>query len=293
MSLTICLAIWIYYSFNIILLEEKMDDITLRKVQLIQLEIAKEVKRICEKNNIKFFLTAGTLLGAIRHKGFIPWDDDLDMAMLREDYDKFLQIAPKEIKPEYEIQTWDNDVNCPYEFAKIRKKNTLYKENKGNKHADKGIYIDLIVYSDAPSDEAQRIAVHNKMLDCHRLLLMKCKYRPWNEDYGVNYGKKIAYLFYLFRSVFYSHKRLVDKFNKLLHTADAPSEYLYGMVESKNFFAIERAWYDTIIYQQFEDTEFPIAGDYKHYLALSYGDYMSLPPENERENRHQITQVKF
>ena len=78
-----------------------MDNETLRKVQLAQLEIGKEIKRVCDENGIKYFLDSGTLLGAIRHKGFIPWDDDMDMGMLREDYERFIEIAPKELKPEY------------------------------------------------------------------------------------------------------------------------------------------------------------------------------------------------
>ena len=74
-----------------------MDNETLRKVQLAQLEIAKEIKRVCDENNIKYFLDSGTLLGAVLHKGFIPWDDDMDIGMLRDEYEKFLQIAPEKL----------------------------------------------------------------------------------------------------------------------------------------------------------------------------------------------------
>ena len=83
----------------------------LRKVQLTQLEIAKEIRRVCEENDIPYFLTCGTLLGAVRHQGFIPWDDDMDVGMLRENYEKFCRIAPEKLKPEYCWQTWYTDPN--------------------------------------------------------------------------------------------------------------------------------------------------------------------------------------
>ncbi|MDE5990369.1 MAG: LicD family protein, partial [Clostridia bacterium] len=90
-----------------------MDKDVLRKVQLLQLKIAKEIKRICDKNNIDYILDSGTLLGAVRHKGFIPWDDDMDIAMTREEYNRFIDVAKIELGEEYFFQTWDTDNNYP------------------------------------------------------------------------------------------------------------------------------------------------------------------------------------
>ena len=102
-----------------------MDDAMLRNVQLVQLEIAKEVKRICEQNNISYFMDGGTLLGAVRHKGFIPWDDDLDFGFTRDNYEKFIATAKKNLSSEFFLQTWDSDREYGYAFAKIPIPTTL------------------------------------------------------------------------------------------------------------------------------------------------------------------------
>ena len=96
---------------------------------MIQLEMLKEVKRICEEHDIKYFLDSGTLLGAIRHKGFIPWDDDLDVAFIREEYNKFLNVASKELDNRFFLQTWNNDNEYALPFSKIRMNNTKFVEN--------------------------------------------------------------------------------------------------------------------------------------------------------------------
>ena len=83
----------------------------LKKLQQTQLEIALEIKRVCQENEIPFFLEGGTFLGAVRHKGFIPWDDDMDIAMLRADYDRFCRIAPEKLGEKYCFQNWHTDSN--------------------------------------------------------------------------------------------------------------------------------------------------------------------------------------
>ena len=107
-----------------------MERDVLRKVQLVQLEMMKEIDRVCRENHIRYFLYRGTFLGAVRHQGFIPWDDDMDIAMLREDYEAFCRIAPEKLNPKYCLQNWHTDPNYALPFGKIRKRNTLYTEAK-------------------------------------------------------------------------------------------------------------------------------------------------------------------
>ena len=99
----------------------------LRKVQLLELKVLKEIKRVCTKHDIKYFLTGGTLIGAARHKGFVPWDDDIDIAMMRTEYDRFLKIAPKELGAEYSLLCIQQDPKIGTFFSKVVLNGTTYR----------------------------------------------------------------------------------------------------------------------------------------------------------------------
>ena len=107
---------------------KEYDKETLTKVHEIELELLNEFVRICDKHNLTYFLVGGTLLGAVRHSGFIPWDDDIDVGMPRVDYDKFINIAKNELKNDYLLDSVETDKNYFLPFAKILKRNTLFIE---------------------------------------------------------------------------------------------------------------------------------------------------------------------
>ena len=268
-----------------------MDKDILRKVQLVQLDILKEVRRVCEKNKIQYYLTAGTLLGAVRHNGFIPWDDDLDIAMLDDQYKKFCEVAPFDLGDDYCFQNWDNDDMFPFEIGKVRKKNTVFIENKSDINNKPGIYIDIIVYSNAQKNKKERDACYNKMLAYHRMLLAICNYRPWIENGKTNYIKRIGYFYYNIKAKFLGRNRIIKRFKDLRNRKY--TGYLFPMIEGSYYNTLKGEWFNEFELKKFEDDLFPVPKGYEEYLVLAYGDYMKLPPEDKRENRHQIIEVSF
>ena len=120
---------------------------TLKDAQKIMLEILIEVDRICMKNNIEYWLADGTLLGAVRHRGFIPWDDDIDICMLKEEYNKFLEIAPKELKEKFFLQTSKYDKNYNFLYPKIRDRNSIFieKYDSNQEKFHQGLNLDIFV----------------------------------------------------------------------------------------------------------------------------------------------------
>lgn len=270
-----------------------MEKELLRKVQLTQLEIALEIKRVCEENDIHYFISDGTFLGAVRHKGFIPWDDDMDMGMLREDYEKFLKIAPEKLKPEYCLQTWYTDCNYALPFGKVMKRNTVYLEGKKSRRLkENGFYVDIFPYDNAPQTAEERQKLAQGLQSYYRTKLMKSGYTPWIENGVYLKKKRLGYLFYQIKSLFFSQQGLAERFDRLV--SDVPkSETVYEQYPGAAPIYFQREWLEELAQYSFEGVQFPGPKDYDSYLTAMYGDYMELPPEDQRENRHQIVEIDF
>lgn len=265
----------------------------LRKVQLTQLEIAKEIKRVCEENDIRFFINDGTFLGAVRHGGFIPWDDDMDLGMMRKDYEKFCRIAPEKLKPEYCLQTWYTEPNYGLPFGKVMKKNTVYLESKKTRRlAENGFYVDIFPFDFVPESKEQREKLARNLLQIYRVRLMKCGYKPWMENDKIVWKKRLGYLYYQGKALF-TGKRESAKAYDTLAAAVRESSTVCEQSAMAEPFCFERAWCEELAEYSFEGVSFPGPKDYDKFLTAMYGDYMQLPPEEERENRHQIVEIDF
>lgn len=260
-----------------------MDNTTLDKLHSAELEILIEVDRVCKKHGISYFLDSGTALGAIRHKGFIPWDDDIDIAMLREDYDHFCSIAKDELSSLFFFQTIETDKNYNKFHAKIRKNNTKYVESRIiGREMHQGIFIDVVPFDKVPASfykiTNRFVFLMRRMVgyDHEKELLPKNKWKELLTRIMV--GKKPLHRYY----------KVCTMFNKLennyMYTAFEYPVYQHFVFPSRIFEGIKEV--------EFEGHLFPIVSGYDEYLKIMYGDYMQLPPEDKRVT-HDILELKI
>lgn len=263
----------------------KYENGTLEIIQEVELEILKEVRRICEKHQITYFLDSGTALGAVRHGGFIPWDDDIDIGMPRKDYERFLKICDQELGEDYYLQTQKHDPHSPYYFAKIRKNGTEFMEwNKRNMDIHHGVYIDIFPYDHLPDDEMER----NKFLKrCLKLYKLYTYRMIPDRDAPPQPGVKWKFLAIIRRVMHYATLWISPQYLKrkcdTLYTSynHLETRYtsccIYGFVFSQaDIFPTKKI--------RFVDSEFSAPGNTDAYLTALYRDYMKLPDEDKRIN---------
>ena len=254
------------------------------------LEILKEFIRVCDKYHLKYFLLGGTALGAVRHKGFIPWDDDIDVGMPREDYDKFIQLQKEYEGTPYFIQTWKTDKNYIYNFAKLRDSSTTYIEAPlVNHRINHGIFIDIFPIDGMCKKRKPREKLAGRVryiwwqvyMSYLPALFRKFHKQTFFKDLGLNI---VASLFYIF-DIAHMRARLQDRHAKKIKLDEClMAGNYFGFNMKREAMPVEI--FQDLIKVQFEDIEAYIVKDYDQFLTLYYGDYMTLPPEEKRVGHH-------
>lgn len=270
-------------------------DYEINKIHELDLIISEELKRICEKHNIKYFMIAGTLLGAVRHKGFIPWDDDMDFGMLRSDFDNFISVCEYELdKKKFYLETMENSESYPYNFAKIRLKNTKIIEefSKDSLTEEKGIFIDIFPIDFVSNRKLKRIFQYKLFWIARNLLLIKLNYASKHKKRKISYKLARLLLFFVPVDFLKFIKRISIEIanNEEVATIKkvVTSDGAYGLEKE----TLEKEWVDGIDYYPFEGTFYPGISKYDEYLSYFYGDYTKLPPKNKR-NQHKRMNVDF
>ena len=265
-------------------------DSQLKKLQKSLTEILKEVDRVCRKNNISYILVGGTLLGAKRHEGFIPWDDDLDIAMLREDYLRFEKIAPTELKNELYFRNFHTDSDYYLPFGKVCKRGTSYiTELDSENTANNEIFIDIFPLDYAYKEQSffQKVqAVAVKGLKA--VIIRKKKMNVKSTSLAVRIMQIIFTPF--------STKTLMKwQENIMCFNTDSSSRYIVN--NGSNYSYIKQTMPREIYFptgeMRFEDGLFQVPRDTEYYLERIYGEhYMDLPPVEKRIT-HNIVCLKL
>lgn len=256
-------------------------DTPLRQAQMVMLRMLKIVDDICQRHGIEYWLDGGTLLGAVRHKGFIPWDDDIDIAMMRDDYDRFVEIVESELSDDLFFQTPENDPGFMNMITpvKIRDLKSLIFEGyeNGSEPYHQGLFVDIFPYDHLPSDGRKR--KFYKYLGKKLLKVKRAKLEKHRKHHG-----------HLLNS-FYGKLLSVEAINRLLRSLidrvngknadvigfglDSTLTRYYG---KEKFFPLQRI--------EFEGNSFSAPKDTDYYLRVTYGDYMELPPKEEQVPKH-------
>lgn len=266
------------------------DSKTLKKVQSAELSILKDFVRVCEENGIKYFGLAGTGLGALRHGGFIPWDDDIDVGLLRADYEKVLEIFKRDFKEKYTVVNGDEFSGYPLMTTRIILNNTKFVEFPlKNIKAPLGIFLDVYAYDFVPRDENLRRKQAKGAWLFSKLLILKHIPFPVLPFGGIK-GKLahvVTWCAWLFLNVFcISHKflyRQVMKYNLMYSDSDTGVYgYLCDTDAFSSTFTAEELF--PLRKEKFEDMEINFPNCLEKSLTDLYGDYMQLPPADKRKN---------
>ena len=245
------------------------------EIKEVELGVMDYIHNICREKGINYSLAYGSLLGAVRHRGFIPWDDDLDIALKRDEYDKLYQAILEDNNSIYKVVSWENDSRYPYPFYRVYDSRTVYENNYIQNDIELGICVDVF-----PFDDYKDVNKEITKLDMYRRLSVYTLYGIRNKEAGIkNIVRYLMLVAFRLTRVKTWNKKLND-----CSKAPVNSEYIDYLMESKKYSTkLDAKALDEVVECRFEDRVYNIPKDYDHILTTIYGsDYMEIPPLEKR-----------
>lgn len=241
----------------------------IKEVWNVEIDLAKKLLEVCKKHNLRVFADAGTLLGAVRHKGFIPWDDDMDFAMFREDYDKLVKIGDAEFKNPYFFQNYYSEDNYDRGHSQLRNSDTtaILDSEKGVTH-NQGIFIDIFVLDGVPKSKILNVLHYYRIAIIKKIIRM---YRKNKKIFFIEFGKQkwiknLVENKKIFKILDDSLRKI--KVKKVENVA--PLNFVYETEKRIR----KKEWYNKTIWIEFENIKLPAPLEYGKVLTQRYGNYM-------------------
>lgn len=245
----------------------------------------KELHRICVRNHIIYYMIAGTALGARRHHGFIPWDDDVDIAMPRPDYERFSQLARKEFPDFLELRWYKNTEHSPFQFIKLVDNRTTLREVFYEDYLE-GLYIDIFPLDGVRPDSFSERLRRKIIWSLHTMIIVNCATKK-----RTNPLKRITAAFIKSLDLNKLHDRLEIMLTKIPYErCDLTANFLGAWRERE---IVEKRLLGKPVLYSFEDTEFYGPEKIDEYLTKVYGDFMTPPPPEEQSFRHNYPLLDF
>ncbi len=271
-------------------MSREYDDITLKKVQKLEMKILKDFMALCDRHQLRYFGLAGTGIGAVRHQGFIPWDDDIDIGLPREDFDKFIALAKSELADNYEVLNAQEDSRYPLMTTRLVLKGTVFKEFAVKDiDCNFGIFLDLYPFDNVSDDEKQLKKQARSAWFWSKILILRSIPHPVLGFTGfmakivqficacVHYALKLLHI-----SRITIYKRCLKSCTRYNHVSTKKIAYLCDTNAYSNMFEISHLY--PLQKLDFEDVQLFFPADLDGHLRTMFGNYMELPPVEKRKN---------
>ncbi|MDU5108231.1 LicD family protein [Clostridium sp.] len=263
-----------------------MKELNVEGIRKIQLQILKNVSEYCDKNNIRYSLAYGTLIGSIRHKGYIPWDDDIDIAMPRPDYDNFIINFNGCIK-DYSVHAAEIDSNFLYTFAKVSYDNSILIEETNIKY-DIGINIDIFPIDGLPIDDNKKVMKKQNLY--RNLANFKNVKLSYSRSIFKNIFLLLGKILLLWLPLKTINTKMIDNSKTYsFENEDYCCNISTGLMANK---PIPRKYLEEYIEYAFENEKFNVSKFYDQWLLSIYGDYMKMPPKEKQVTHHKYKAYK-